>query len=210
MKDLGQNCPENWTLSESSLPMRTCGKKTEKNTCDSLVISTHGQAYQSVRGQIRAFQFGTPDAFMVTSTGPSIDDAYVDGISITHGQSPRKHVFTLAVGVVAYYSAEGDRKMSTCPNTGFGHPQPVFVADKYFCSSGTSKQDIESGMLFSDTPLWTDSYGPGASCDECMCPRTFCVNLPEQTTDDLELRICTDEAVANEDIRIDMIDLWIK
>ena len=81
MKDLGQNCPENWTLSEANLLIRTCGKKTEKNTCDSLVISTHGQAYQSVRGRVKAFQFGTPDAFMVTSSNPSIDDPYVDGIA---------------------------------------------------------------------------------------------------------------------------------
>ena len=208
MKDLGQNCPENWTLSEASSPIRTCGKKTEKNTCDSLVISTHGQAYQSVQGRVKAFQFGTPDAFMVTSSNPSIDDPYVDGISITHGQSPRKHVFTLGVGVVAY-AAEGERKEYTCPNTGFGNPQPAFVAERYFCSSGTSRQDIGSGMLLSDTPLWTDSFGANC-CDECMCPRTFCVNLSEPTTDDLELRICTDEALSNEDIRIEMIDLWIK
>ena len=205
MKDLGQNCPGNWTLSESN-SMRTCGKKTEKNTCDSLVISTHGQTYQSVRGRVRAYQFGTPDAFKVTSIGPSIDNPYVDGISITHGQNPREHIFTLAVGVVPYFPGEGDRKMYTCPNTGYGHPQPAFVAEKYFCSSGASRVDVRSGMLLSDTPLWTD----GVNCDECMRPRTFCVNLPEQTIEDLELRICTDEAVSNEDIRIEMIDLWIK
>ena len=143
---------------------------------------------------------------MVTSTGPTIDDAYVDGISITHGQNPRKHVFTLAVGVVPYYAAEEDRKTYTCPNTGYGHPQPAFVADKYFCSSGASKPDIKLGTLFSDTPLWTD----GVNCDGCMWPRTFCVNLPEKTTDDLELRICTDETIADEDVRIEMIDLFIK
>lgn len=205
IKDLGQSCPENWTLSTTN-SMRMCGKKTERNTCDSLVISTHGQAYTSVRGRIRAFQFGSPDAFMVSTTEPSIDDAYVDGISITHGQNPRKHVFTLGVGVVQYHMGPGDRQKFTCPNTGHGNPQPAFVADKYFCSSGVSSLEIQPGELFSDTPLWTD----GVKCDDCMCPRTFCVNLGEQTTDDLELRICTDEALSNEDVRIEMIDLWIK
>ena len=202
MKDRGQSCPDNWKMSESG-SLRMCGKKTDGQSCDSVVISTHGQSYQSVRGRFRAYQFGTPDAFNVKST--DIEDAYVDGISITHGQNPRQHVFTLAVGVVPYH-AEGDRKFYTCPNTGYGKPQPTFVADKYFCSSGASSPDIGAGTLLSDTPLWTD----GVNCDECMCPRTFCVNLPEKTTDDLELRICTDESLTNEDIRTEMIDLFIR
>ena len=202
MKDRGQNCPDNWKLSESN-SLRMCGKKTNGGkSCDSVVISTHGQSYQSVRGRFVAYQFGTPDAFKVAST--NIEDAYVDGISITHGQNPRKHVFTLAVGVVPYYAGEGSRRLYTCPNTGYGKPQPAFVADKYFCSSRPDTED--ETQLLSDTPLWTD----GANCDECMHPRTFCMNLPEITTEDLELRICTDESLTNEDIRIEMIDLFIK
>ena len=81
MKDRGQSCPENWEMSESSL--QVCEKKTDGKSCDSVVISTHGQSYQSVRGRFFAYQFGTPDAFNVKST--DIDDAYVDYISITHG-----------------------------------------------------------------------------------------------------------------------------
>ena len=202
MKDRGQKCPADLKLSESN-SMRMCGKKTDGKSCNSVLIPTNGQSYQYVRGIIKAYQFGTPDAFKVSST--DIDDAYLDGISITHGQHPRKHVFSLAVGVAQYVGSGSPHGPFTCPNTGYGQPQPSFVADKYFCSSGAPGPDV--GLtLYPDTPLWSD----GANCDECSWPRVFCVNLSEPTTDDLELRVCTDEPLSNEDIRIEMMNLFIK
>lgn len=35
----------------------------------------------------------------------------------------------------------------------------------------------------------------------------FCVNLSEPTTDDLEIRVITDEPLANEDVYIESIEL---
>ena len=49
------------------------------------------------------------DAFQVVR-GETIDQTYVDGLSITHG-SPRQHLWTLAVGrSEGYYNL-----MLTCP-----------------------------------------------------------------------------------------------
>ena len=52
--------------------------------------------YDNICGQAKAFHKGSPDAFNIQLS--SIDGNYVDGISITLG-SPRKHVWTYAVGL---------------------------------------------------------------------------------------------------------------
>ena len=52
-----------------------------------------GQSHLTVTGQ-----FGSPDAF-VCHGNCTIDSRYVDGVSITHGASPRKHIWTYAAGV---------------------------------------------------------------------------------------------------------------
>ena len=38
----------------------------------------------------------------------------------------------------------------------------------------------------------------------------FCVNLPEPTTDNLEIRVCADEGTGNEDIRIESMDFYTR
>ena len=50
-------------------------------------------AYQRVCGRARGYQKGTPDGFR----SGSVNDIYVDGLSITHG-SPRQHIWTYVAG----------------------------------------------------------------------------------------------------------------
>ena len=45
-----------------------------------------------VCGQLRGFQFGSPDGFR--NGNKKIDSCYVDDISITYGSNPRKHIWT--------------------------------------------------------------------------------------------------------------------
>ena len=53
------------------------------------------------------YQYGSPDGFPPDLGGydlvynPNINNIYVDGVSITYDSNPRKHVWTLGVGVVA-------------------------------------------------------------------------------------------------------------
>ena len=198
IRDSGQSCPSSLKLTVHD-SQRYCTKSTG-SSCNSISIPTNGQSYQYVRGQIKAYQFGTPDAFNTGMT--SIEEGYVDGISITHGQNPREYVFTLAVGVKQYADT---LSINTCPNTGTGTPQPAFVADEYFCSSGNPTTGVWRKVLY-DIPLWSD----GANCNECMGPRTFCAALSSSTTDDLELRVCMNEDLSNEDLYIQAIDISIK
>ena len=99
-----------------------------------IVVQEHGQFYEvvlgtssagcasanfSICGQAKAYQKGHTDAFHTTV---SIDNVYVEGISITLG-SPRKHVWTYAAGL----SDDGNHNsgLDNCPcavNPGLGPP----------------------------------------------------------------------------------------
>ena len=62
------------------------------------------------------------------------------------------------------------------------------------------------------TVLW---YGQGCDrlertcCDPPNLP-WFCKELPQPTTDDLEVRICGDQVLADEDTPIDLVQLYIQ
>ena len=63
-------------------------------------------------------------------------------------------------------------------------------------------------------PLW-DGQGCGSSsCCELsyppgVTPPWFCKQLPQTTTDDIEVRLCGDEGTADEDTPVELIELYI-
>ena len=198
------NCPDVLELCTFN-SLRLCGRKSGPTKCNSIQIPTNGISYQQVRGRVRAYQFGSPDAFE-TSTQDNIDANYVDGISITHGNSPRKHIWTYAIGYRQYKNS-----IFTCPSTGGGTPQPAFVGDDYFCSSGNPGNSGQLrgdwGPVFYPTQLWSNIQG---DCSDCGNDLFFCVQLPQPTTDSLEVRVCADEDLTNnEDILIESMDFYI-
>ena len=77
--------------------IRTCGIESKGAACPSVMFSTSGVEYTKVCGKILAYQFGTPDAF--NSPNPAIDSNYVDGVSLTHGHTPRNHIWTFAAAL---------------------------------------------------------------------------------------------------------------
>ena len=131
---------------------------------------------------------------------------YIDGVSITHGASPRKHIWTYAVGVV-----EDSSFGTSCPCTGRGTPSPAFVGSDYYCESGRDSVS-RSGVLYSGDPLWDGQDCDGLERTCCDPPNLpwFCKELPQSTTDYLEVRICGDENLSNEDTPIDLVQLYIQ
>lgn len=97
---------------------------------------------------------------------------------------------------------------NTCPSTGGGSVPPGFVGDRYFCSSGNPGPQW-SPVLYK-TPLPSNILG---DCTDCE-PKDlfFCVKLDSSTTDDLEVRVCTDGAdlVNDEDVRIESMDFYVR
>ena len=93
MSDPSAQCPDGWRKVGS--PIRTCRRKYNTSV-SSVNYSTYGIPYSRVCGRIKAYQFGTPEPFAgyYSQGQTTLEDAYADGISVTYGQQPRKHIWT--------------------------------------------------------------------------------------------------------------------
>ena len=201
MSDPAQQCPIPWkTISSRAL----CGKKTRSGAyCDSLQIVTNGARYKQVCGRFKGYQIGTPDAFYMYTARhniPDIETYYVDGISITYG-SPgnRRHVFTYAAGETE------QNYTSACPCAG-GMSPPQLVGSDYYCES----TDLIDGYY--DDVLWDGQQCGNSEVECCSRPSLpwFCKTFNTTISEDLEVRICTDEDVmTNENVALESFELYI-
>ena len=86
MTDTEQVCPEGFKL-YSANGIRACGKSS--SGCVSVTFPSDDLTYSQVCGKVLGYQYGSPDAV----TGSNINSAYIDGISLTHG-NPRYHIWS--------------------------------------------------------------------------------------------------------------------
>lgn len=208
MADPKQECPNGFSL--ISQPKRLC-TRSRKPGCTSITYSVRGTRYQRVCGRATGYQFKSTDAFKAyyQSRAITIDDTYVDGISITHGHFPRKHIWTFASAYNADHAGH-----SSCPCTRndvqYTGAVPPFIQNKYFCETGTSRGGT-SWRNFIYDPLW-DGFGcsPSSSCCTFNNPPWFCNELPQPTTDNIEVRVCTDSGNSDEDLPIEKIELYVQ
>ena len=209
MTNPGHDCPSNWT--EITEPKRTCGRMTD-NSCNSVTFGTGGIQYSSVCGRVIGYQYGVPLAFYQYDMSPSltINNNYVAGISITRG-TPRQHIWTLAAELSERNEPpDSNFPKLICPCTaGSDVTIPPWVGEDFFCETGTETWDHE--IFYLDDPLW-DGEGCGANSTCCSYnhPPWFCKELPQPTTDDIEVRICGYFDITYEDIPIELIELYIR
>ena len=87
MSDLTQTCPLGWEL--ITTPRRSCARPSiaTYSTCYSHMFPTQGIQYAQVYGRIIGYQIGETRAH-ISSEGRTIDQRYVDGVSLTYGNSP--------------------------------------------------------------------------------------------------------------------------
>ena len=183
-------CPQGF-VKKSEYCMRSPSKS---GGCVSISISTHGIKYDRVCAAMKGYQVGTPDGVSGSNRPGSIDEAYVDGVSITHGKSPRKHIWT--------YMASSSEKKPICPcSTGSTVKVPDFIGKNYRCESGNPDETAVPGKLYNEDMLW-DGYDCNDVEDSCCGNRYTYAVLPSSTTDDIDVRVCTDEATTDEDIAI--------
>ena len=202
MTDLAHHCPDWW---QNFTSPRSCGKKTTA-PCDSLSIPTFGVSYQKVCGWFRGYQFGSPDAFNVNSP-LEVEGGYADGVSITYGSvGRRQHVYTYASG--AFEQLRDDT--SVCPCQG-GASAPSFVGSDYYCESG-NPDATWSPVWYSSDVLWDGLQCTGN--ERTCCNRTnlpwFCKTFSTPISEDMEVRICTDEGFDNENVAIESFELYIQ
>ena len=203
------SCPRGWTLYPNP---RSCGRNSTQLEASTSFPVRDNKAYSEVCGKVSAYQKGHPDAFGASGveSPEGLDGIYMDGLSLTHGPPmTRTHIWTLAAG--AYIS--GSIRIPTCPcsNSTLLWPLtvPSFIGNNYFCESGNPGPSFSSSTIYQDNPLW-DGKGCGLGSTCCQLPPYFCTSLPQATRNDLELRIMANELASGEDIRVFMVELYVK
>ena len=172
--------------------------------CVSTTFSTNDIPYNLVCGKVIAYQDRTPNGpCPYTKDQTTIDDSYIDGVSLTHG-SPRQHVWSFMAS-----RGEDAGPCSACPcfNTSDSVYAP-FIGNDYFCDTGAESRDF---IFYGDDPLWDgQGCGPNNGCCIFNNPPWFCKQLPQIISDDLELRICGNEPTDDEDVPIEHIELYVQ
>ena len=186
---------------------RTCVPNSDSATCSSVTFPVTTLDYSKVCGRIIGYQYSSTNAFGHRNNPHSIDTYYVDGVSLTHG-NPRQHIWTFAAA-----AGETSSPNFICPctnnETNSTAPPPDYVGNDYFCDTGSSTH--HSATLYYDDPLW-DGAGCGtlSTCCSFNDPPWFYKQLPQHTTDDIEMRVCRDQIASNEDIALEMVDVFIQ
>ena len=161
-----------------------------------------------VCGQLRGYQHGTPDAFF-PNPSRTIDDLYVDGVSITYGSPSRKHIWTYANGVNLMFFGV---PQFNCPcNDVNRHVPPPFVGSDYYCETGDNDKTCCATTLYPNDPLWDGQQCPGEEAPCCTHPNMpwFNKTLSESTTEDIELRVCGLDISKYEDTPLEVIELFV-
>ena len=208
MTNTSYSCPTGLNL--TSYSKRTCGRShTSLGGCSSTTFCVGGLPYSRVCGRIRGYQFGSTGAFYYYTQG--IDSYYVDGISLTHGDAGRRqHIWTFAVGI-AEVSTNFPNAECPCDNTANYDHVPAFVGNDYFCESGLHSPWNYQFTLYPDDVLWDGQNCTSTStCCQLNNPPWFTKNLPTETTDDIELRLCISGEPANDDVPIELIELYVQ
>ena len=176
--------------------------------CQIVVAAAQSLSFSHICGRIIGYQVSSTDAFRSFSDlqFTRIEDPYVDGVVITRG-TEKGHVWTFAASVIDTVSSS----VSNCPCTNSESTLiPPFVGQDYFCESGaTSFMGFD--IFFSDDPLWDgEDCESGSTCCEFNDPPYFCKSVTEPTTDDIEVRICADQSLFDEDTPIELIEIFVQ
>ena len=193
-----QSCPGDWN---EGTTMSVSGCAGADVSCQSAFSDEINAAYNKVCGRVSGIGSSSPDAFYRFISGQTtIEDNYLDGVSVTHGApGSRTHIWSFGAGhprfpfpVARCPCDYNDRTIAPLP--------PSEVGENYFCSS-----------TYSGDRLWSGSdCNTASSCCSFHIPPYFSVQLPTPTTDQIELRICTDETLDNELVLVLFAEIYVQ
>ena len=179
-------------------------------------------SYNKICGQVRGFQKGTTDAFYPflfsqgstpsaglytpTTYSATVNGVYVDGVSITLG-NPRKHVWTYAVGL-SDDDSHGDGYYNCLYAKIAIARVPVFVGNDYYCESGNNGSHLASELYSNDALLDGEQCLPGNSCCDRAGQPWFFQQLTINEEQQLEVRICQDQLIADEAVIVEKLQLF--
>ena len=180
-------------MQQTTTSRRTCRMTSDAAGCSPDITYSTISEYSKVCGKIRGFQTGTPDSFDNSNVG--LERNYVDGVSLTHGQ-PRQHIWTFAA-----YSR--NRRCFCNRSTINIRSPPLFVSTDYFCDTGTR------GSL-NNIALWEKARCYTYTCCPFNNPPWFYRELPRPSTDNIDMRVCRDQERGDEDIQIQVIQIYVQ
>lgn len=200
MSDDNSTCPSPLVQYSSK---RLCRRPNDSPTT-ALTFPTHGVRYNRICGQVVGYQYFSMDGFKRRG---SINSNYVDGVSITYG-SPKQHIWTYAAGLSDNFDYGG---RFNCPCAKYPGPSPpAFVGEHYYCESGGLGHHSRNERLLLQDPLWD---GKGCSDENGCCSNAgmpwFCRTLPQEAHEDVNVRLCSDQVRKNEDVLLEVLELYI-
>ena len=207
MTDPSQQCSPAWREYNTS-GVRACGRPVSSSeSCPATLYSINRQ-YSRVCGRVIGYQVESPDGFFQFHAVHGLNRAFMDGISITYGD-PRHHIWSYVAG--AYENRIG-HTISNCPCSsapGFG-PRTSIVGSNFYCESGNPTDSFPAVRIFTSDRLWDGEQCEGTCCSGTKSPPWFSVQLPTQTSDRIEVRICADESTSNEDVLIELLEIFVQ
>ena len=208
-----QECPPNFTRKYGLFNSVSCEATNGYSNCDgfsyyysSLPLLVPGRSYTSVCGQVRGHGRGIA-FYNAIVCNYSLEQAYVDGVSLTHGPAGRRtHIWTFAAA-----NADGHTytpSICGCSNTNknWTNATPGEVGNDYFCDSYTEGGEWEARD--EDDDLWDgEGCGSSSSCCEWKDPPYFCKQLHNTTSEDMEIRLFRFYIYFN---TISLIEIFVK
>ena len=210
MTETGATCPQGLTQRILS-GLTLCGANITFG-CASTLFPPLGLNYSQVCGQLRGYQYGRSEAFeihigtIMAGIPNTIDDRYVDGVSITYERNPRRHIWTFTSGRNTTDFSEISSQSCPCV-TGSTVQSPSFVGNDYYCELAS---ESSRPILHPDDPLWDGQMCTGIEASCCTNPNLpwFNKTLTAPTNEDIELRLCrTDTA---EETPLQVIELLVR
>ena len=175
----------------------SCRSNIINEGCASVMYPVEG-AYRCIFGRIIARQSGDPDGFtnpqsQLRNGNPTLEGNYADGVSLTYG-SPKKHIWTFTAAISFSSTEDCSRCEVNIPSMIVGTD---YTCDVLFQRCGND------GLAVCTDSLWDGNGGT------CPSNATFYRELPESTTDNIEMRVCRDQDRTDEDFLITFVEIYV-
>ena len=192
-------CPDGFEVRNDTTSSPLCRRNNTSAGCSSVIYPSYGTSYSQVCGTVRVHPEGTPDGFSSHNSnqrqinGQSVNQNYVDGVSLTYGDSSnRNHIWTYTAVTTIRSSTRG------CAQCYYMMPSDI-PGTNFTCTSANCNY---GNNCYPET-LW------GNEAQQCIGNETFYRQLSESTTDDIEMRVCRDQDRDDEDILISFVELFV-
>ncbi|XP_065180679.1 uncharacterized protein LOC135811377 isoform X2 [Sycon ciliatum] len=194
-------CPGNMRF--QNLQVKLCTRRASGvGGCDGATFQSPIAEYSEVMGFVTGYRDNTLDAFhSALSASTQLNSWYMDGVSITH-DSPVQHIWS--------YTASFD-EAAHCPcSTRASSQPPAFVGNHYYC--------MDHGSAWRPWTI-TPAAHAWSNTSQCTAGSTCCNNtdmpwfhrqLDNSASDQVQIRICTDQGNSDENVGVDEAAVFVR